>query len=65
MFFFQPIFLRFDFSADFGYHFFEELFTFPARFGVDGMDFALAVSVSRRIASFKELVVDLINSAGA
>jgi hypothetical protein len=45
LFSFQSVFLRFDLSADFGDHFFEELFTFLARFGVDGMDFALAVSV--------------------
>ena len=65
MFSFQPVFLRFDLSADFGYHFFEELFTFLARFGVDGMDFALAVSVGRRIPPFKQGIAYLINPAGA
>ena len=59
------LFLRLNLSADFGYHFFEELFTLLTIFCVDGMDFALAVGVSRRIASFKEVVVDFINSAGA
>ncbi|MED9969385.1 MAG: hypothetical protein UFA98_05150 [Ruminococcus sp.] len=53
LFSFQSVFFRFDLGADFGYHFFEELFTFLARFGVDGMDFAFAESVGRGISSFK------------
>ena len=48
-----------------GDHFFEHYFAFLFRLGVDGMDFKLALGVSRRISALGEVADQLMDAAGA
>ena len=62
---FQPGFVRLDFHLDILDHLCKEGFAFLPCFGVDVMRFAFAVCVGGRVTAFIEVIVDLIDAAGA
>ena len=59
------VFIIFDLFADFFNHLLKQRFHFFAGWRVNGVDFAFALGVGGGVAALEQVVVDLIDAAGA